>query len=523
MSQNFNAHTLVRAIATIVRAHSLSLFFAAAGTIIALARLTPYPGWGDDWAAYVEQGVALATGTIPQQQLDMRFCLENSAISLGPYVYPWGLPFAIAVVFLKTGFSVVAFKAINLVFWGPFLFLFHTAAIRRTNRSIAAVLTTLFVIHPVFLGHVNSIGSDIPFLFFAFSSVLALEHIVSRSDSRHRQFLFWSVLGGIACAMAFLFRTNGIVILMALTCIQISVCLVRRFAKLSIFRVFLEAVQLNGSIWVQLFPVLIFVMCVSLLKSVLTIGGEGHLSMLSGVSLRSIAGHSLFYTKIAASWLAIPALSKSLVLGLPIVLISVIAGFVHLKTRPLEVLFVAGTAVCYVIWPSKQGFRFLFPLVPFVLLWIGETISHPMENQPCIAKVSALFASGILVFFSIRTMGSIRQSGSRPLDDPCSQNATELFSFIQRQVHDNAVVAFRKPRALHLLAHRRSFVPNHDMIQTNTTCLLLIDKNNDSPDWVDEINQKVSSGSLYVLFENTQFLLLTIPPMDHVQVQSTIR
>ncbi len=510
MSKGRGLYWIVQSITSIFQLHSLSLFFAISGTVIALSKLTPFTGWGDDWAAYVEQGIALATGTLPQQQYDMHFCLDNSSIPLGPYAYPWGLPLVIAGLFPKTGFSVMAFKAINLVFGGLFLFLFHASAIQRTNRSVASILTTLFVVHPVFLIHMNLIGSDIPFLFFSFSSVLALEHIVSHSNHRLGSICFLSVLGGMGCAMAFLFRTNGIVILVALTCVQVSFCMSRLFPDSKCSQAIRNSVRLNGPVWIQFLPLLVSALCVLLLKATLTIGGDGHISMLAGVSFRTILGHSFHYMKVAAGWFAIPALSPSVsfVLGLLVIAVSIFAGFVHLKTHPLEVLFVAETALCYVVWPAKQGIRFLLPLIPFILLWIGDIASAPIWNRHHIVKAMSLFAGAVLSIFCIRTMESIWKPKPHPLDDPYAPNAMEAFSFIQQQTPANAVVAFRKPRVLHLLARRKSFAPGFDVLRTNPDCLLLVDRINDQPDWIKEIDRHVSSGAGEILFENAQFILL---------------
>lgn len=499
---------LGRSIASIARRHCLSLFFALAGTIIAAARLTQYPGWGDDWAAYVEQGIAIATGTIPQQQLDMRFCIDNSSIPLGPYAYPWGLPLAIAGLFLKTGFSMVAFKAINLLFWGPFLFMFHVAALRRTNRTIASILTALFIVHPIFLGNVNAIGSDIPFLFLSFSSVLALESLVSYPGRRLGTLGVLSGLGGIACSLAFLFRTNGVVVLASLACTQLSFCAARLLPDFKFSRFVRDAVQLNGPVWIQSFPLLSFAACILLLKSTLTIGGDGHLAMLSAVSLRSIAGHSLHYTKVAADWLALPMLSRALVPGVGIVLLSAGAGLVLSRAKPMEVLFVLGTALCYIIWPAKQDFRFLFPLVPFILLWIGEIAMQSAKSRPRVVRTVAAFAIVILANFFLRTSQSIRRSVIPPCDDPLATEATNAFAFIRRNTPDDVVVAFRKPRALHLLTGRRAYAPHLDDTRMSSNDLLLIDKLHDPSDWIRDMEREISSGSYAVLFENKQFLLL---------------
>lgn len=93
---------------------------------------------------------------------------------------------------------------------------------------------------------------------------------------------------------SFLVRTNGVVILLALACAHLCILYKSLFPRSRFTQAFLSRLQANKSILAHIAPYAVFGVGLSVVASLLSLGGEGHGEVCSStlVSNPSCATHS---------------------------------------------------------------------------------------------------------------------------------------------------------------------------------------------------------------------------------------
>lgn len=137
---------------------------------LSIFSLTPTCSWGDDFAAYISEGIAIAEGKFDEQvQLNVLMHpskLPDEALN-GSLVYVWGYPLLLALVYKLVGFDRVGFSsiiyyklpsAIALALTAGVLFLFLR---RRFGKPLSFMLAFLFCTCSEFFSGINSLYSDV--------------------------------------------------------------------------------------------------------------------------------------------------------------------------------------------------------------------------------------------------------------------------------------------------------------------------------------------------------------------------
>ena len=182
--------------------------------------------WGDDFAAYISEGISIADGYF-DEQVKLNVLMHPSRLPAealnGTLVYVWGYPLLLALVYTFVGFdrigftSVIYYKlpaAIALALMAGVLYLFLR---RRMGRALSFTLAFLFCSCYELRVNINSLYSDVVFLFFAVLSLYLVEVFLD-AYSRHgsvRAALIYGVLLGAVLWFTYETRLNGISILFA--------------------------------------------------------------------------------------------------------------------------------------------------------------------------------------------------------------------------------------------------------------------------------------------------------------------
>ena len=162
---------------------ALGIFFLV--LILAAGQVTTgIPDWGDDHAAYISEGIAIADSRL-NEQTEINYFYHPTPLTKeandGKLVYAWGYPLFQACIYKLVGFdrinysSVIWYKAplvLSLAMLGGVLFLFFR---RRFNLLISASLALLFCLSGDLFDSVNKLYSDLPFVCFAFLTFLLME------------------------------------------------------------------------------------------------------------------------------------------------------------------------------------------------------------------------------------------------------------------------------------------------------------------------------------------------------------
>lgn len=184
--------------------------------------------WGDDFAAYISEGIAIAEGKFDEQVL-LNVQMHPSELPdealKGSLVYVWGYPLLLALVYKLVGFDRVGFSsiiyyklpsAIALALMAGILFLLLR---RRFGKPLSFMLAFLFSACYEFSVQINTLYSDVVFLFFAALSLFILELFLDEKQEKKK--LVLGVFLGISLWYTYETRLNGISILFAcaLACI----------------------------------------------------------------------------------------------------------------------------------------------------------------------------------------------------------------------------------------------------------------------------------------------------------------
>ena len=145
------------------------------------------------------------------------------------------------------------------------------------------------------------------------------------------------------------------------------------------------------------------------------------------------------------------------------ILIGMIKSFS--KPRFVEILVIVYLSVL-IIYPYRSaGIRFLFPIMPFLLIFLVRGI-ETVTLFPGIKKTMKACILGSLVILSYLNMYYyIWKDQGNVIPGPQEQSSQEAFSYIRDHTETDAVILFCKPRVLALYTARYSLANSKDDTQ----------------------------------------------------------
>ena len=479
----------------------LPLALILLSTLLAFFLLTKDHDWGDDWASYLMQSIAITKGETQEFIQRNTFTMRASTHFIGPDAYPWGFPTLLAPLTLACGpLNIFCLKFINLIFFALFLWVFYALLARRLPPLESALLLAVFAFSPLLLKFEDILLSDIAFLFF---STLGLLLIVERNTIS-------PYLLGIVFFFAFFVRTNGILLVPTLFLAQAFTYLQTR-PRLSLDP---KRILSNG-----LIPYFVFGL-LTLANLILFPAGEAsHLEHLSVLSLASLADNLSAYFAMPAYFFSdLPHADIIYGLLLPFILGGLVLNYkrdIHL------VVYLFLSYALFIVWPDQQGIRFLFPLLPLLVYFAYrgmEAASFALtERHPRLGLwFTRVFWLVIAATFAWTSFGLARDNlagGRGPYGNVFDPISLEIFEFIKSDTPAESVIAFYKPRALRLFTGRDSLLvdacdalPMADYI--------VLRKSRGAVDQVSPADVTTCNPSVQVteLFDNEKFVVYQVIP-----------
>ena len=133
-------------------------------------------GWGDDFAAYLNQGIAIAEGRFEQQAALNAYMhpttLPEECRNSG-LVYSWGYSLIEAATYKIVGFdrvnyeSIIYYKMISFLSIAIFSSILYLFFRRRFGKACSFFLCFILCIHPYLKELASSLCSDVVFLLFS--------------------------------------------------------------------------------------------------------------------------------------------------------------------------------------------------------------------------------------------------------------------------------------------------------------------------------------------------------------------
>jgi hypothetical protein len=132
------------------------------------------------------------------------------------------------------------------------------------------------------------------------------------------------------------------------------------------------------------------------------------------------------------------------------------------RTRHWPLLaFLGLLAAMYIVWPWHEGFRFVFPLYPFLILFGVYGVWSILSRFGWVGKkfpVVAAFA--ILAILALANARTIYHFSKTKTDEVCTADVKALVEFVELNSTSEDKVMFFKPRALRYLTGRKCFYTN---------------------------------------------------------------
>jgi hypothetical protein len=412
-------------------------------TLLGSSMLTRGHTWGDDFAAYIGQAQSIVRSDMDNFVRRNAFTVTQSSHEpghqMGPAAYPWGFPLLLAPVYAFMGISPLGMKVPGLLTYLGFLLAFFLWTKTRFTPIESLLAVSLFGFNPGLLLALDSIGSDIPFLFLSTLAILVADRYTRADDLRRRQIL--SALTGVSIFAAAFVRTQGLLLLGAVLLWQGIRFLTWRETRRQTVIEALITVAGFGVLWgaaALVFP-----------------GGQtSYLSLYEDFSMSIVYRNISLYLLLFGDFFAgLPG--STFIFGLFVVLF-----FIGLVARWKDDLLVTFYAGLYLLvlwsWPEWQGYRMIFPLLPvfiYFAFW-GTKVLLRLERGKEIAQkfVSAfllLMVATFVVQAGLNAYGNLR--AGREINGPFDSYSMEMYDFIKEQTPPKSVIVFFKPRALRLM------------------------------------------------------------------------
>jgi hypothetical protein len=233
-------------------------------------------------------------------------------------------------------------------------------------------------------------------------------------------------------------------------------------------------------------------------------GDQVHVDLLAHLSLKSIFSNFIYNLRLPSEFF-----------GGPWIYIATIFFF-YLGVRHCwrhnycEIIYIALTFLLYVLWPGRQGLRYIYPILPFYFSFMisgCEIVWQKLSNirtGPSLFFLIAFTLFSFGTYYGFERLEKIRVEIS--MDGPFTKSSEEMFSYVRGNANDSDVIIFRKPRVMLLLTGRPSLLINQPERLTEGQYLVL-----DKLKIHDEaqlplnfpLTLEVQGGQ--VVFENKQF------------------
>lgn len=493
--------------------------FVYLGFLITILLLTCFLGyfmmyeghnWGGDFALYLHQTESLLTNSSDKLLASNTFSMENStqmpgpSPQIGPYLYPWGLPLLLVPVYYLFGVNLMAFKLYMLSFFLLSLVIVDQLLKKRIKRKYSLLIVAILGVNPYFLEFLDTINSDIPYLFFALLGIFFIQKIKEQDFIAGKTFTY--ILTGFLIFIAYLVRTNGIVLLGTLLTSQL---VLYRQEIAGNVKVFLRSRWIEGLPYISFFGFLI------LSKMALVEGSGSHLAFLSRVTPGKLAYNVMYYVELTADFYN-GSLFPKLIFGftLPFLFLGI---YRRIIADNHYISYAVFTLAVFIIWPPIQGLRFIFSLLPFYLYftYVGfiyaESLFHQDSLKKCgnsrLAYVFSIYIFLMFLFTSYQ-LASKNFNERQLIEGPYIKEGREMVHFISTNTDSSDVLLFFKPRVLNYLTNRTSVrVSNMDEIKSGKGEYFIYYKNSDFGQVDLDEFLRWYPDNLRPVFENSKFLI----------------
>ena len=401
--------------------------------IFYLVTLRDGHNWGGDFSMYIHHAKNIAEGIDYE---DTGYIYNPACPYIGPKAYPPVFPVLLSPVYKCFGLNLEAMKIEIILIFLLFLLVFFMAFQREIPFQYLAAIVAIIGFNPYLWDFKDNVLSDIPFLFFTYSSLLLI-HRAYESPEKQKHYHLSAISAGIFIYLSIGTRSIGIVLIPCLIIFDII-----KSKKLTLFTII--AITISASF---------IVIQLVLLPGISTYANE------FTINLKTIFINSVRYTD-SLSFIWENGYSNIF----RVVLFLVISGFATIgymkrirEKFTIFELFPLFYVVLLITWPSYQGIRFLIPIIPLYIFYAFSGIYQCFSPRQKEIKNLSLIALALMILISYT--GNYIRIDYGPLREGIGRNETKaLFDYIKKNTEEKDIFIFIKPRVLSLFTERRASI-----------------------------------------------------------------
>lgn len=425
--------------------------------------------WGDDFAAYLSEGISISQNNF-DEQIKTNYFLHPTSLPVeadsDELVYVWGYPLFLSIVHRLVGYdtinftSVIYYKLPSLIAFAMTIGVLYLLYRRFFGCGISLLLVLFFAVSGDFIYLLNTMYSDIMFLFFSILTLWLNECFLNAvvDGKKTGVQLLLTFLLALAMWLCYETRLNGLTII-ALTATASGIMLLKNRTQIK-----------QRDLLFCLLPYVFFFLMRWISETVLA-PATPNLSDIADTSLPNILKNLKHYGKMICNYLGRGDDQVGFWVGL-FFAVFFFAGFItegiKCKFVPFSLL-IAGTYALVIVLPYQQGLRYIYNILPFIILYVtfGVRFAFRLIRSNDEVKNALKIAAGTLaVLFLVFTYSTKFSAGIQNIKngrqpdakDPYSSYATETYRYIQNNVSEEETIIFFKPRALYLNTGRLSIV-----------------------------------------------------------------
>ena len=388
--------------------------------------------WGDDFSMYIRHAQNIARGE-PYAETGYIYNPQNPAI--GPRVYPPGFPLLLAPVVGIYGLDLRPMKILIIGFFVGSLLVMGFLFRDDLPTRYMTVLVLVAGLNPFFWEFKDQILSDIPFLFFALSS-LHLFRLAGSPVALPRRRTTLALLAGTAAYVSY--ATRALAIALIPSFIAYELCRHRRITS-------------NAAVACAALAAL------AALQHLFWLHDASYFNVLSNPVIAAQQNAPAYLRSLSDLWENghSSAVRKAAFLGG-----GFLAAFGYVTSLRTSVtvfhLFPPLYLAPVLLWPAFQGTRLMIPLVPFYFYYclLGASRIDGAAERRWGRKnaVLGMFLAVALISYAGRY--STLEFGPLPHGIE-KRESRELVEFVKARTGPEDVLVFSRPRALALLTRRR--------------------------------------------------------------------
>lgn len=523
----------------------IAVFLCLCVLLSAAGRLDYDCPWGDDFAAYLNDALAIA-GHRYDEQIRLNYRMHPTPLPREAgeeeLVYVWGYPLALSLLVPFAGFdrtdyhSILYYKlpsVFSLALTAGLLYLFY----RRRLARPTAVLLSVCVCFAA-MDEVDCLYSDIFFLFLHVACLTLGEFFCqSLADGDARRALPRGIALGLALLAAYETRLNGFVDCVLVAGVQLLSGGFRfrrgeRRSLLPLVPWLVFGVSLGLCTLFVLHPATSNISDMAAGDRAFMRENRSRYEYLLYLFLTTVPGVPFLNTFVSRP----PMMRARLLALLPLGLTLLGAGSCLRRDRAAlpYLVDVPVSLLVLILLPYYQGLRYCFPFLPLLALFFGmgleraaALLARRLGKQTRARLAAGCLALSLLVAVSASASafrrdlahvlaGDIRRGDTA--GNAYSDSALDMYRYIQANTPPDCVIAFFKPRALYLNTGRESFTDHVNGNDRRPRDYILAFRELDEPP-ADLAALAAFGSAAEPVYENADFILYRIkgggaPPLQ---------